>query len=59
VSVREVVFPGTYIEICHISYFVNKPRRSIAFRLDKTSGKVVEQQWERRKETEVSPKPAP
>jgi uncharacterized protein len=51
VSVREVVFPGTYIEICHVSYFVNKPRRFVTFRLDKGSGKVVEQKWEKRKET--------
>jgi uncharacterized protein (DUF342 family) len=51
VSVREVVFPGTYIEICHVSYFVTKPRRFVTFRLDKTSGKVVEQKWEKKKET--------
>jgi uncharacterized protein (DUF342 family) len=56
VSVREMVFPGTYIEICHVSYFVTKPRRFVSFRLDKTSGKVVEQKWERRKETEESSK---
>ena len=56
VSVREVVFPGTYIEICHVSYFITKPRRFVLFRLDKTSGKVVEQKWEKRKEAESGAK---
>jgi uncharacterized protein (DUF342 family) len=46
VSVREMVFPGTYIEICHVSYIVTKPRRAVTFRLEKTSGKIVESPWE-------------
>jgi hypothetical protein len=50
VSVREMVFPGAYIEICHVSYFINKPRRSVAFRLDKPNGKVVERAWEIRRD---------
>jgi uncharacterized protein (DUF342 family) len=46
VSVRGSAFPGTYIEICHISHFVTKPRRMVTFRLDKTSGKVIETKWD-------------
>ena len=38
VSVRETVFPGTYIEICHVSHIVAKPLRSVTFRLDKGTG---------------------
>ena len=48
VSVRGNVFPGTYIEICHISYFVTKPKRLVTFRLDKGSGKIIETKWEAR-----------
>jgi uncharacterized protein len=47
VSVREMVYPGTYIEICHVSYIVTKPRRGVTFRLDKTSGRIVETHWEK------------
>jgi uncharacterized protein len=47
VSVREAVFPGTYIEICHISHFVTKPRRFVTFRLDMPSGKIVEVPWQK------------
>ncbi len=47
VSVRGFVYPGTYIEICHVSYFVTRPRRLVAFRLDKTSGKILEDRWEK------------
>jgi hypothetical protein len=46
VSVRGSVFPGTYIEICHISHFVTKPRRMVTYRLDKANGKIVETAWE-------------
>jgi hypothetical protein len=42
VSVRGFVHPGTYIEICHVSYFVTRPRSFLSFRLDKAQGKVVE-----------------
>lgn len=48
VSVRGNVFPGTYIEICHISHFVTKTRRMLTFRLDKGSGKIMETKWEAR-----------
>jgi uncharacterized protein len=47
VSVSQTVFPGTYIEICHVSYFVTKPRRFVTFRLDKPSGKIVELKWQK------------
>ncbi len=46
VSVRGSVYPGTYIEICHISHFVTKPRRKVTYRLDKQNGKIVETAWE-------------
>lgn len=46
VSVRGNVFPGTYIEICHISHFVTKPKRMVTFRLDKASGKIIETAWQ-------------
>jgi hypothetical protein len=48
VSVRETVFPGTYIEICHVSHIVAKPLRNVTFRLDKVQGKVVAGRWEKR-----------
>jgi hypothetical protein len=48
VSVRETVFPGTYIEICHVSHIVAKPLRNVTFRLDKAKGKIVVGRWEKR-----------
>jgi uncharacterized protein (DUF342 family) len=48
VSISETVYPGTYIEICHVSYFVTKPRRAVTYRLDKPSGKIVEARWDPR-----------
>ena len=47
VSIRGDVYPGTYIEICHVSHFVTRPRRSLSFRLDKAQGKIVETKWEK------------
>jgi uncharacterized protein len=55
VSVRDMVFPGTYIEICHVSYFVTMPKRFVTFRLEKASGKIVEKKWEQRKARTFSP----
>jgi hypothetical protein len=46
--VRETVFPGTYIEICHVSHIVGKPLRAVTFRLDKAKGKIVAGRWEKR-----------
>jgi uncharacterized protein (DUF342 family) len=42
VDVRGTVYPGTYVEICHVSHFVTSPRRRVTFRLDKARGKIVE-----------------
>jgi uncharacterized protein len=47
VSVHGTVFPGTYIEICHVSCFVTIPKRWVTFRLDKTSGTITERKWEK------------
>jgi uncharacterized protein (DUF342 family) len=47
VSVRGEVHPGTYIEICHVSHFITRPRRFLSFRLDKEKGKIIETKWEK------------
>ena len=47
VSVRGYVYPGTYLEICHVSHFIKRPLRLLTFRLDKTNGKIVETRWEK------------
>ncbi len=49
VSVHGFVFPGTYLEICHVSHFITSPKRFITFRLDKAKGKISEGKWEKRK----------
>ena len=49
VSVRGFVYPGTYLEICHVSHFITSPKRFVTFRLDKTNGKIAESKWEKRK----------
>ena len=41
VVVRGNVFPGVYIEICHVSYIVNRKVNSVRFRLDKAKGKIA------------------
>jgi uncharacterized protein (DUF342 family) len=48
VSVRGNVYPGTYIEICHVSHFVTRPLRFCNFQLDKAQGKIVETKWEKK-----------
>ena len=53
VSVRGFVYPGTYLEICHISHFITSPKRFVTFRLDKARGKIAEGKWE--KVTKPSP----
>lgn len=40
VQVRGVVFPGTYIEICHTSHVVSRPVGPVCFRLDKTTNTI-------------------
>ncbi len=51
VAVHGTVFPGAYIEICHVSHFITRPVRFVSFRLDKANGKIAEKKWE-------SPSPA-
>lgn len=41
VQVWGSVYPGVYIEICHVSYVVGRKMNSVLFRLDKSSGRVV------------------
>ena len=46
-SVRGEVYPGTYIEICHVLHFITRPQRLLSFRLDKEKGKIMEAKWEK------------
>jgi uncharacterized protein len=55
VSVRGFVYPGTYLEICHVSHFITTPKRFVTFRLDKASGKIEERKWEERKALRPAP----
>jgi uncharacterized protein (DUF342 family) len=55
VSVRGTVYPGTYIEICHVSHFVNRPRNFLSFRLDKSNGKIMETKWEKSPASPAAP----
>jgi Predicted polymerase, most proteins contain PALM domain, HD hydrolase domain and Zn-ribbon domain len=41
VEVRGSVYPGTEIEICHISYTVTAIQKQVVFRLDKNRGVIV------------------
>jgi len=41
VTARRNIFPGVYIEICHISYIVTREMHACTFKLDKISGRVV------------------
>ena len=41
IVVRDRVFPGVYIEICHVSYIVSHSMRNVSFNLDKKMGKIV------------------
>mgnify|MGYP006291045941 CR=1 FL=1 len=41
VKVTGTVYPGVYIEICHVPYAVSKPLSKVEFRLDKESGSVI------------------
>ena len=40
VVVRKSVYPGVYIEICHVSYVVNREMSSVRFKLDKNNGVI-------------------
>lgn len=41
VEVRETVFPGTAIDICHNDFIVQETMKRVRFKLDKSLGKVV------------------
>ena len=41
IMVRDQVFPGVYIEICHVSYIVSHSMRNVSFKLDKAKGKII------------------
>ncbi len=41
VKVSASVYPGVYIEICHISYIVNRELKHCRFYLDKVKGKIA------------------
>ncbi len=56
VSIREIVFPGTYVEICHISYFITHPRKSVTLKLDKSQGRIKELSWMKSRITPVTKK---
>lgn len=40
VVVRGRVYPGTYIEICHVSYIVHRIAQNVCFRLNKSEGRI-------------------
>lgn len=48
VLIRETVFPGTYIEICHVPHLVTLPMRCVVFRLDRAKGKIMASRLEKR-----------
>ena len=48
VVVYGTVFPGAYLEICHVSHFLTRPVRRVSFRLDKAGGRILESRWEQR-----------
>ncbi|MEW5815119.1 MAG: FapA family protein [Spirochaetota bacterium] len=41
IIVTNTVFPGVYIEICHVSYIVSRQMSHIRFKLDKAKGKII------------------
>ena len=41
VEVIDKIYPGVYIQICHVSYVVKKPMTSIRFKLDKKTGTIT------------------
>jgi uncharacterized protein (DUF342 family) len=58
VSVRGFVYPGTFLEICHVSHFITSPRRFVTFRLDKEKGRIAEGKWEKGRSTRPAPGPS-
>jgi hypothetical protein len=45
VRVTGTVYPGTYVEICHLPYVVTRALHKTRFCLDKAKGKVVAEPW--------------
>ena len=43
VIVKGSIFPGAYIEICHLPYIVSREIRYVRLRLDKKNGRVVDE----------------
>lgn len=41
VIVKESIFPGSYIEICHLPYVISREMRRVHFKLDKIKGRVI------------------
>ncbi len=41
IVVRGSIYPGVYIEICHVSHIVSRKMNKVRFRLDKKKGRVV------------------
>ena len=41
VIVKGSIFPGAYIEICHLSHIVSREMKQVRLRLDKKKGRVV------------------
>jgi uncharacterized protein (DUF342 family) len=41
VVVRRSIFPGAYIEICHVPYIITQEMRAVRFVLDKEKGRIV------------------
>jgi uncharacterized protein (DUF342 family) len=40
IIVKGVIYPGSYLEICHISYIVSREMENVRFWLDKNNGKI-------------------
>jgi len=47
IEVRGSIFPGTEIEICHVSFSVTKLMKQVVFRLDKAKGTIVTEPWKK------------
>jgi uncharacterized protein (DUF342 family) len=41
IVVNGYVYPGVYVEICHVSFVVVSPHKGVRFHLDKEKGKVI------------------
>ena len=41
IEVKDTIYPGTALDICHNDFIVEEPMKHVRFKLDKTLGKVV------------------